>query len=150
MKERTTTACATRRRYSFSLSPFLRGRDEQSSLWEGWGEGDSPRTVLSERAPTLSPQERRKNGERENEHRLCIARPQSERCSSHPRKRRGSNQNSRAFENAKDDTRRVFSSRISLRVIGGSARWLQFSRSHSRQLTPIGVPSALSRSKPAA
>src|SRR6185295_17150369 len=49
--------------------------------------------------------------------------------------------NSLAFENANDDTRRVFSSKISVRVIGGSARWLQFSRSQSRQLTPIGVPS---------
>ena len=58
--------------------------------------------------------------------------------------------NSLAFENANDDTRRVFSSRISVRVIGGSARWLQFSRSQSRQLTPIGVPSAFSRSMPAA
>ena len=58
--------------------------------------------------------------------------------------------NSRAFENANDDTRRVFSSRISVRVIGGSARWLQFSRSQSRQLTPIGVPSVFSRSMPAA
>ena len=58
--------------------------------------------------------------------------------------------NSRAFENANDDTRRVFSSKISVRVIGGSARWLQFSRSQSRQLTPIGVPSAFSRSIPAA
>ena len=58
--------------------------------------------------------------------------------------------NSLAFENANDDTRRVFSSRISVRVIGGSARWLQFSRSQSRQLTPIGVPSAFSRSIPAA
>ena len=54
--------------------------------------------------------------------------------------------NSRAFENENELTRRVFSSRISVRVIGGSARWLQFSRSQSRQLTPIGVPSALSRS----
>src|SRR4029078_2454010 len=58
--------------------------------------------------------------------------------------------NSRALENANDDTRRVFSSRISVRVIGGSPRWLQFSRSQSRQLTPIGVPSAFSRSMPAA
>ena len=58
--------------------------------------------------------------------------------------------NSLAFENANDDTRRVFSSKISVRVIGGSARWLQFSRSQSRQLTPIGVPSAFSRSIPAA
>ena len=64
-------------------------------------------------------------------------------------KERGSH-NSLAFENANDDTRRVFSSRISVRVIGGSARWLQFSRSQSRQLTPIGVPSAFSRSIPAA
>jgi hypothetical protein len=46
------------------------------------------------------------------------------------------------LENANDDTRRVVSSRISVRVIGGSARWLQFLRSQSRQLTPIGVPSA--------
>jgi hypothetical protein len=58
--------------------------------------------------------------------------------------------NSLALENANDDTRRVFSSRIRVRVIGGSARWLQFSRSQSRQLTPIGVPSALSRSIPVA
>jgi hypothetical protein len=58
--------------------------------------------------------------------------------------------NSRAFENANELTRRVFSSKISVRVIGGSARWLQFSRSQSRQLTPIGVPSAFSRSIPAA
>ena len=58
--------------------------------------------------------------------------------------------NSLALENANDDTRRVFSSKISVRVIGGSARWLQFSRSQSRQLTPIGVPSALSRSIPVA
>src|SRR3954449_2498954 len=58
--------------------------------------------------------------------------------------------NSLAFENANDVTLRVFSSRISVRVIGGSARWLQFSRSQSRQLTPIGVPSALSRFMPAA
>jgi hypothetical protein len=58
--------------------------------------------------------------------------------------------NSRAFENANELTRRVFSSRINVRVIGGSARWLQFSRSQSRQLTPIGVPSAFSRSIPAA
>ena len=58
--------------------------------------------------------------------------------------------NSLAFENANELTRRVFSSRISVRVIGGSARWLQFSRSQSRQLTPIGVPSAFSRSIPAA
>jgi hypothetical protein len=55
---------------------------------------------------------------------------------------------SRALENAKDETRLVFSSRISVRVIGGSARWLQFSRSQSRQLTPIGVPSVFSRSMP--
>src|SRR5437899_138154 len=33
--------------------------------------------------------------------------------------------NSLALLNANDDTRRVFSSRIRLRVIGGSARWLQ-------------------------
>lgn len=58
--------------------------------------------------------------------------------------------NSLALLNANDDTRRVFSSRIKVRVTGGSARWLQFSRSHSRQLTPIGVPSAFSRSMPAA
>src|SRR5712672_1656051 len=58
--------------------------------------------------------------------------------------------NSRALENANDDTRLVFSSRIKVRVIGGSARWLQFSRSQSRQLTPIGVPSAFSRSMPVA
>src|SRR5690348_3194888 len=58
--------------------------------------------------------------------------------------------NSLAFENANELTRRVFSSRINVRVIGGSARWLQFSRSQSRQLTPIGVPSALSRSMPVA
>src|SRR5215207_2313578 len=58
--------------------------------------------------------------------------------------------NSRAFENANELTRRVFSSKISVRVIGGSARWAQFSRSQSRQLTPIGVPSAFSRSIPAA
>ena len=64
--------------------------------------------------------------------------------------REGRPHSSRAFENANDDTRRVFSSRISVRVIGGSARWLQFSRSHSRQLTPIGVPSVFSRSMPAA
>ena len=54
--------------------------------------------------------------------------------------------NSLALENANELTRLVFSSRISVRVIGGSARWLQFSRSQSRQLTPIGVPSAFSRS----
>ena len=48
--------------------------------------------------------------------------------------------NSLALLNANEETRRVFSSRIKLRVIGGSARWLQFSRSQSRQLTPIGVP----------
>ncbi|MHC2409498.1 hypothetical protein ACVJGC_002089 [Bradyrhizobium diazoefficiens] len=58
--------------------------------------------------------------------------------------------NSRAFENAKLDTRRVVSSRISVRVIGGSARWAQFSRSQRRQLTPMGVPSVFSRSMPAA
>jgi hypothetical protein len=58
--------------------------------------------------------------------------------------------NSLAFENANELTRRVFSSSISVRVIGGSARWLQFSRSQSRQLTPIGVPSVFSRSIPAA
>ena len=58
--------------------------------------------------------------------------------------------NSLAFENANELTLRVFSSKISVRVIGGSARWLQFSRSQSRQLTPIGVPSAFSRSIPAA
>ena len=58
--------------------------------------------------------------------------------------------NSLAFENANELTRRVFSSRISVRVIGGSARWLQFSRSQSRQLTPIGVPSAVSRFIPVA
>ena len=58
--------------------------------------------------------------------------------------------NSRALLNANELTRRVFSSRISVRVIGGSARWLQFSRSQSRQLTPIGVPSAFSRSMPVA
>ena len=57
---------------------------------------------------------------------------------------------SRALLNANDDTRLVFSSRISVRVIGGSARWLQFSRSQSRQLTPIGVPSVFSRSMPVA
>jgi len=57
---------------------------------------------------------------------------------------------SRALENANDETRRVFSSRINVRVIGGSARWLQFSRSQSLQLTPIGVPSTVSRSMPAA
>jgi hypothetical protein len=55
-----------------------------------------------------------------------------------------------ALLNANDDSRRVFSSRISVRVTGGSARWLQFSRSQSRQLTPIGVPSAFSRSMPVA
>jgi hypothetical protein len=55
-----------------------------------------------------------------------------------------------ALENENELTRRVFSSRISVRVIGGSARWLQFSRSQSRQLTPIGVPSVLSRSMPEA
>jgi hypothetical protein len=58
--------------------------------------------------------------------------------------------NSRALLKANDDTRRVFSSRIKVRVIGGSARWLQFSRSQSRQLTPIGVPSVFSRSIPVA
>jgi hypothetical protein len=58
--------------------------------------------------------------------------------------------NSRALLNANEDTRRVFSSRIRVRVIGGSARWLQFSRSQSRQLTPIGVPSVFSRSIPVA
>jgi hypothetical protein len=58
--------------------------------------------------------------------------------------------NSLALENTNELTRRVFSSRISVRVIGGSARWLQFSRSQSRQLTPIGVPSVFSRSIPAA
>jgi hypothetical protein len=63
------------------------------------------------------------------------------RCSPH---------NSRALLNENDDTRRVFSSRIKVRVIGGSARWLQFSRSQSRQLTPIGVPSVFSRSIPVA
>jgi hypothetical protein len=57
---------------------------------------------------------------------------------------------SRALLNAKLVTRRVFSSRIRVRVIGGSARWAQFSRSQSRQLTPIGVPSAVSRFMPAA
>ena len=69
-----------------------------------------------------------------------------------PRKKRGEGgaHNSRALENANELTRRVFSSRISVRVIGGSARWLQFSRSQSRQLTPIGVPSAVSRSIPVA
>jgi hypothetical protein len=56
--------------------------------------------------------------------------------------------NSLALVNMNDEVRRVFSSRIRLRVIGGSARWLQFSRSHSRQLTPIGVPWSRSRSKP--
>ena len=39
-----------------------------------------------------------------------------------------------AFENANELTRLVVSSKISVRVIGGSARWAQFSRSHSRQL----------------
>src|SRR5262249_34188539 len=58
--------------------------------------------------------------------------------------------NSRALEKTNDDIRRVFSSRIKVRVIGGSARWLQFSRSHSRQLTPIGAPSAVSRLSPPA
>src|ERR1700679_2106235 len=58
--------------------------------------------------------------------------------------------NSRALLNVNDDIRRVFSSRISVRVIGGSARWLQFSRSQSRQLTPIGVPSVFSRLSPLA
>ena len=58
--------------------------------------------------------------------------------------------NSRALLNENEETRRVFSSRIKVRVIGGSARWLQFSRSQSRQLTPIGVPSAFSRSIPVA
>ena len=58
--------------------------------------------------------------------------------------------NSRALLNANDDTRLVFSSRIKVRVIGGSARWLQFSRSQSLQLTPIGVPSVFSRSIPVA
>jgi len=58
--------------------------------------------------------------------------------------------NSRAFENENDDTRRVYSSKISVRVSGGSARWLQFSRSHSRQLTPIGVPWIFSKSRPPA
>jgi hypothetical protein len=57
---------------------------------------------------------------------------------------------SRALLNANELTRRVFSSRIRVRVIGGSARWLQFSRSHSRQLTPIGVPSVFYRSIPVA
>ena len=56
--------------------------------------------------------------------------------------------NSRALLNANDDTRLVFSSKIKVRVIGGSARWLQFSRSQSRQLTPIGVPSVFSKSMP--
>ncbi len=55
-----------------------------------------------------------------------------------------------ALLNANDDTRLVFSSRIKVRVIGGSARWLQFSRSQSLQLTPIGVPSTFSRSIPVA
>jgi len=55
-----------------------------------------------------------------------------------------------ALVNAKEETRRVFSSRIKVRVIGGSARWLQFSRSQSRQFTPIGVPSVFSRSIPVA
>ena len=63
---------------------------------------------------------------------------------------RGTRYSSLALLNAKLVTRRVFSSRISVRVIGGSARWLQFSRSQSRQLTPIGVPSAFSRSMPVA
>ena len=58
--------------------------------------------------------------------------------------------NSLALLNENEETRRVFSSRIKVRVIGGSARWLQFSRSQSRQLTPIGVPSAFSRSMPVA
>src|SRR3954471_8065384 len=71
------------------------------------------------------------------------------RRSAHPTAAK-SPHNSRAFENANELTRLVFSSRISVRVIGGSARWLQFSRSQSRQLTPIGVPSAFSRSIPAA
>src|SRR3569623_1286279 len=57
---------------------------------------------------------------------------------------------SRAFENANELTRRVVSSRISGRVIGGSARCAQFSRSHRRQLTPIGVTSVFTRSPPAA
>jgi hypothetical protein len=61
-----------------------------------------------------------------------------------------SSHNSRALLNENEETRRVFSSRIKVRVIGGSARWLQFSRSQSRQLTPIGVPSAFSRSIPVA
>src|SRR5260370_17147177 len=55
-----------------------------------------------------------------------------------------------ALLNANDDTRLVFSSRIKVRVIGGSARWLQFSRSQSLQLTPIGVPSTFSTSIPVA
>src|SRR6202012_3893929 len=58
--------------------------------------------------------------------------------------------NSLALENANDVTRLVFSPRFSVRVIGGSARWVQFSRSQSRQLTPIGVPSVFSRSMPVA
>jgi hypothetical protein len=58
--------------------------------------------------------------------------------------------NSRALLNENDDSRRVFSSRISERVSGGSARWLQSSRSQRRQLTPIGVPWLFSRSKPPA
>ncbi|MGY4291669.1 hypothetical protein ACVWXO_010935 [Bradyrhizobium sp. LM2.7] len=63
---------------------------------------------------------------------------------------RSRSHSSRAFENANELTRRVVSSKISVRVIGGSARWAQFSRSHSRQLTPIGVPSVFSRSMPEA
>src|SRR6266704_5887044 len=72
---------------------------------------------------------------------ITDARREHSTCSPH---------NSRALLNANDDTRLVFSSKINVRVIGGSARWLQFSRSQSRQLTPIGVPSAFSRSIPGA
>src|SRR5262249_39809868 len=46
VRERTSTIFVPRKR-SRAPSPRLRG--------EGWGEGDSPRTVLSERAPHPNP-----------------------------------------------------------------------------------------------
>src|SRR5438552_1079647 len=78
----------------------------------------------------------------------CLRRDDSEYCSCFARNADVPH-TSLALLNENDDTRRVFSSRISVRVSGGSARWLQSSRSQRRQLTPIGVPWLFSRSKPA-
>ena len=120
-----------------SLSPSLGGRRVDATAGAaGWGDGLSlTNSARVERSP--HPVAHLASGDARRPS------PSRARVSKLPH-------NSRAFENANELTRRVFSSKISVRVIGGSARWLQFSRSQSRQLTPIGVPSAFSRSIPAA